>query len=258
MNSMISREQYVKEVNLDYTKSCNKDDYTINLPFIKNFDRLSFHPKVTFIIGENGSGKSTLLEAIAVKLGFNPEGGSSNFNFSTRKSHSRLHNFISIKRGNIKPKDEYFLRAESFYNVATAIEELDREAEECGGYGKPIISFFGGKSLHEQSHGESFFTLLNKRFVGNGLYLLDEPEAALSPSRQMSMITRMHDLCSLNSQFVIATHSPILLAYPNSIIYQVSDVGIKSVNYENTEHYQITKSFLNKHEQMMSILIDDQ
>jgi predicted ATPase len=196
-----------------------------------------------------------LLEAIAVHLGFNAEGGSRNFNFSTRSSHSQLHSFLNIKKGLKHPKDNYFFRAESFYNVATAIEQLDEEAEKYGGYGKPIRSFFGERSLHEQSHGESFFTLLTKRFVGNGLYLFDEPEAALSPTRQLSMLTRLHDLCEQNSQFIIATHSPILLSYPNADIYQITDEGISRVDYEDTEHYQTTKNFLNNHEKMLGILL---
>lgn len=248
-------KQYLENVSFDVSEASNA--YPFNVPSIKNLKHLILHPKVTFFVGENGSGKSTLLEAIAINLGFNAEGGSRNFNFSTKESHSDLHNFLKIKKGLKRPRDNYFFRAESFYNVATAIEQLDEEAEKYGGYGKPIASFFGGKSLHEQSHGESFFTLLTKRFVGNGLYLFDEPEAALSPTRQLSMLTRLHDLCNMDSQFVIATHSPILLSYPNAIIYQITEEGIQKVEYEETEHYQTTKNFLNNHKKMLDILLDE-
>lgn len=247
------KTQFLERVSLNPEQYLNT--YPFNVVSIKNLTHLDFHPKVTFLVGENGSGKSTLLEAIAIHLGFNAEGGSRNFNFSTKSSHSTLHEFLEIKKGWKQPKDNYFFRAESFYNVATAIEELDAEAEKHGGYGKPITSFFGGKSLHEQSHGESFFTLLTKRFVGNGLYLFDEPEAALSPTRQLSMLTRLHDLCLQNSQFVIATHSPILLSYPDALIYQITESGIIKVSYEETEHYQTTKNFLNNHEKMLRILL---
>lgn len=247
------KTQFLERVSLNPEQDLNT--YPFNVVSIKNLTHLDFHPKVTFLVGENGSGKSTLLEAIAIHLGFNAEGGSRNFNFSTKTSHSTLHEFLEIKKGWKQPKDNYFFRAESFYNVATAIEELDAEAEKHGGYGKPITSFFGGKSLHEQSHGESFFTLLTKRFVGNGLYLFDEPEAALSPTRQLSMLTRLHDLCLQNSQFVIATHSPILLSYPDALIYQITESGIIKVSYEETEHYQTTRNFLNNHEKMLRILL---
>lgn len=249
------KTQFLERVSLNPEQKLNS--YPFNVISIKNLTHLDFHPKVTFLVGENGSGKSTLLEAIAIHLGFNAEGGSRNFNFSTKSSHSTLHDFLEIKKGWKQPKDNYFFRAESFYNVATVIEELDAEAEKHGGYGKPISSFFGGKSLHEQSHGESFFTLLTKRFVGNGLYLFDEPEAALSPTRQLSMLTRLHDLCLQKSQFIIATHSPILLSYPDALIYQITEDGIDKVSYEDTEHFQVTRNFLNNHERMLKILLGE-
>lgn len=246
--------QFIEKISLKDQSKTNS--YPFNVPSLRNLEALELHPKVTFLVGENGSGKSTLLEAIAVSLGFNPEGGSKNFNFSTRQSHSSLHEYLEIKKGWKVPKDNYFFRAESFYNVATAIEDLDAEAEKHGGYGKPINSFFGGKSLHEMSHGESFFTLLMKRFIGNGLYLFDEPEAALSPARQLSMLSRLHELCLKNSQFIIATHSPILLAYPEADIYQVAEDGIRKVTYEETEHYQVTRNFLNNYKKMSEILFE--
>lgn len=174
-------------------------------------ESIELHPKVTFLVGENGSGKSTLLEAMAVALGMNAEGGSGNFDFATRESHSELHEFLRIAKG-LKPRDRYFLRAESLFNLGTEIERLDAEPSS----GPPIIHSSGHRSLHEQSRGESFMALLTKRLGGNGLYLLDEPEAALSPTRQIECLQRLHELVLKNSQFIIATHSPILVAYPDA------------------------------------------
>jgi len=203
-------------------------------------------------VAENGSGKSTLLEALAISQGYNPEGGTKNFNFSTRNSHSNLNEFIQVVKSIKKPKTGFFLRAESFYNVATEIEKLN---EEPGG--PPIINSYGGKSLHEQSHGESFFSLMQHRFGEEGLYVLDEPEAALSPSRQMAMIRLLHQLVSKGCQFIIATHSPILLSYPNSTIYEIRDNGLQKVNYEDTETYSVTKLFIKKYKSMLNLLMEE-
>ena len=247
---MIS-EQYIIEVILKKEKIEDYTQFPFSLNAFHNFDRLRLHPKVTFFIGENGSGKSTLLEAIAVANGFNPEGGTKNFGFSTRDSHSKLDSYIRCSRGVKKPKDGYFLRAESFYNVATEIEALDSEFS----FGPPIINSYGGRSLHEQSHGESFLALLMNRFSGNSLYILDEPEAALSPSRQLSMISRMHELVGLNCQFLVATHSPILMAYPEADILVLGEKGLEKTEYEETEHYQVMKSFLTNREGMLNELL---
>jgi len=247
---MIS-EQYIIDVILKRDKIEDYSEYPFSLNAFRNFDRLRLHPKVTFFVGENGSGKSTLLEAIAVASGFNPEGGTKNFGFSTRESHSILDKYIRCSRGVKKPKDGYFLRAESFFNVATEIEALDKEFS----FGPPIIDSYGGKSLHEQSHGESFLALLMNRFSGNSLFILDEPEAALSPSRQMSMISRMHELVALNCQFLIATHSPILMAYPEADILVLGENGLEKAVYEDTEHYQVMKSFINNREGMLRELL---
>lgn len=227
------------------------DRYPFNLPVLKTLDSLSFHPKVTYLSGENGMGKSTLVEAIAMAYGFNPEGGSRNFNFATRASHSSLHEYIRLARGR-KHKDGYFLRSESFFNVATNIEELDR-----AGGGPKLINSYGGVSLHEQSHGESFWALFMNRFGGNGLYILDEPEAALSPQRQMAMLSRMHQLINEDSQFIIATHSPIVMAYPDATIYEITDEGIKSVNYTETENYRTSHYFINNHQKILDILLGE-
>lgn len=210
--------------------------YPFAIPAVRSLkSELKLDASVTFFVGDNGSGKSTLVEAIAVAAGFNAEGGSRNFNFHTRRSESDLHTFIQLVRGVRRPRDGYFLRAESFFNVATEVERL----------GPQVLDSHGGKSLHEQSHGESFLQLATNRFGDNGLYILDEPEAALSPQRQLSLLAIIHRLVSDGTQFVIATHSPILMAYPDAVIYQLGPKGIRRVDYEATEHFQITRDFLN-------------
>ena len=240
---------YIKEF---YMKSeITGETYIRDLPVVRalrQIGRFTLRKPVTFFVGENGSGKSTLLEALAVSSGLNAEGGSRNFNFSTKSTESDLHNYISIAKS-AHEKDRYFLRAESFYNVASNIEDLDE--------GQPsLIMSYGGKSLHEQSHGESFMSLLTNRFGGNGLYILDEPEAALSPTRQMSLLVEIHRLVNTNSQLIISTHSPILTAYPNAEIYEIRDDTISLTEYKAAEHYQITKQFLNNSEQMLKILLE--
>ncbi|WP_350027980.1 AAA family ATPase [Pedobacter sp. B4-66] len=209
---------------------------------------------MTYLIGENGMGKSTLLEAIAVNLGFNAEGGSRNFNFDTQATHSNLHNYLKISKGVQRMRDGFFLRSESLYNLASEIDSRDSEP----GLGGRIINSYGGKSLHEQSHGESFWALFMNRFGGSGLYILDEPESALSITRQMAMLAQMDKLVNKRSQFIITTHSPIILAYPDAIIYQMTPEGINKVKYKETDTYQLYKGFLDNPEQMTSILLDDQ
>ena len=236
---MIS-SQFIQRVSLRRDTVDSFDHYPFHLPAVRSLDQLDMHPRVTFFIGENGSGKSTLLEAIAVALGFNAEGGSRNFSFSTRRSHSVLHEHLRIARGFRRPRTGFFLRAESFFNVATEIEQLDAEP----GPGAPILPSYGGRSLHEQSHGESFLALLTERFTGQGLYILDEPEAALSPQRQLAVLARIHELVRDGSQFLIATHSPLLMAYPDACIYQCGANGVVPVAYDDTEHVRVTRDFL--------------
>ncbi len=228
------------------------DDYPYSLPVIQNIDTLEFHPQVTFIVGENGSGKSTLLEAIATAWGFNPEGGTQNFNFTTRSSHSDLWQKVRLSKGFKRPKDGFFLRAESFYNVASNIDAMDEEP----GPGAPVKNSYGGQSLHHQSHGESFFSLMLHRFGGKGLYILDEPEAALSPDRQLAMLSRMHQLAGDESQFIIATHSPIIMAYPNARILQITESGIDPVHYEDTAHFRTTKLFINGYQRLLESILN--
>jgi predicted ATPase len=188
---------------------------------------------VTFLIGENGTGKSTLLEAVAIAAGFNAEGGSRNFRFATRDTHSSLSDYIRLVRGIHRPKDGFFLRAETFYNAATYLETEVPDA----------LLAYGDRSLHQRSHGEAFMALLTERFRGKGLYILDEPEAALSPTRQMALLSLLHALVKKDSQFLIATHSPIIMAYPGSRIYVLSADGIRETPYDQTEHYVVARDF---------------
>jgi len=247
---MIS-SQYVSRVTLLRDRVGSFERYPFSLPALRSFDQLELHPRVTFFVGENGSGKSNLLEAIAVSLGFNAEGGSKNFRFGTRRSHSEPNEYIRIAKGFKRPRDGFFLRAGSFFNVATEIESLDAEP----GAGPSLIGSYGGRSLHEQSHGESFLALMTERFGGQGMYILDEPEAALSPQRQLAVLSRIHDLVLDESQFIIATHSPILMAYPDACIYQCDKEGISKVAYEDTEHFQVTRDFLANPDRMLKVLL---
>jgi predicted ATPase len=243
--------QYIKSVDLKRDEVSSFEKFPFHLPAVRDFRKLNFHPNVTYMIGENGMGKSTLLEGIAVALGFNPEGGTRNFNFSSYDSHSDLDRYLRIAKGVWKPKDNFFFRAESFYNVATNIEELDGGP----GIGGKIIDSFGGTSLHEQSHGEAFFAAFIHRFRGNGIYILDEPESALSPLRQMSMLARMDELIHQGSQFIISTHSPILMAYPNAKIMELTDEGIQETGLEETSHYKVMKQFFEDRKRMLHHLL---
>jgi predicted ATPase len=236
---MIAQEPFLTDVALLRDRVPSFEKYPFSIPAIRELGQLDLHPKVTFFAGENGSGKSTLLEAIALVEGLNAEGGSRNFSFSTRESHSVLCQFLRLGRGmrSRRKADAFFFRSESFYNVAT-------EAERLG-------LTYGNRSLHEQSHGESFLSLILNRFLGNGLYILDEPEAALSPSRQLSLLRAMHELIENGSQFLIATQSPIVLGYPHATIYWLSDAGIAPVPYTETEHFRVTRSFLTQRDTML-------
>ncbi|MDQ2730447.1 MAG: AAA family ATPase [Armatimonadota bacterium] len=206
--------------------------YPFSIPAVRNLQTLTLNPGATFLCGENGSGKSTLIEAIAVAAGMNAEGGSRNFRFSTRPSHSNLADFLRVTRSYRRTRTEFFLRAESFFNVATEVDELG------------VRGSYGGVSLHEQSHGESFLALVTHRFGPDGLFILDEPEAALSPRGCLSLLRRMHELVHQGSQFIISTHSPILLAFPGAQIYQCTPDGLQPVSYRETQSYTLTQAFL--------------
>jgi predicted ATPase len=219
------------------------DAYPFSIPAVRELGNIEFHPNVTFFVGENGSGKSTVMEGLAVALGFGAEGGTKGVQFRTAESTSKLHESLRLARGVPKPRDAYFLRAESFFNVATYMDET--------GY----LAGYGGRSLHQQSHGESFMAVLLNKLRGDGIYLLDEPEAALSPSRQLAALSAIHQLVEDSSQFVIATHSPILLAYPHAKIILFDKSGVSEVAFEDTEHFSVTRDFLNNYPKRLEQLL---
>ena len=223
------------------------DEYPFSIPAIRHLDELRLDSAVTLFAGENGSGKSTLVEAIAVAAGFNPEGGSRNMTVSTRPSHSALHRHLRLVRGTRRPRTGYFLRAESFFNVATHVEEI----------GGPAVASHGGRSLHAQSHGESFIALVTHRFGPNGLYVLDEPEAALSLRGNLALMRRMYDLVAQGSQFIISTHSPILLGYPDAKIVVLSEDGLVETPYEQTQVVELTRAFLDDRREFLHHLFED-
>ena len=237
--------QYICEIRFD--NKLDKRSYLNDLPIIRHLSRSSIklESPVTFFVGENGTGKSTLLEGIAVAYGFNAEGGTKNFNFSTKNTHSELCEHLIFSKRNY-PEDGFFLRAESMYNVATHIDEVD------------AVRSYGGVSLHEQSHGESFLAVVHNRFKGHGLYILDEPEAALSPMRILALMQEMDWLVKNDSQFIISTHSPLLMAFPGAEIFELTEDGINEVDYRETEHFRTTKEFINNPERTLHYLLDSE
>ncbi len=244
---------YIREVLLQSDDFA--EDYLSTLPIVQHLraqQRLVFSKSVTFLVGENGTGKSTLLEAIALAYGFNPEGGTLNFSFRTRDTHAGLHRHLRLIKGGQRAQDGFFLRAESFYNVATYVEQV-YEQELARGLDTP----YGARSLHKQSHGESFLALIANRFSPNGLYLLDEPEAALSPMRQLQLMAHIDTLRKQGAQFVIATHAPMLMALPDAEVLALSEDGIAAVGYQDTEHVQLTRTFLDCPERIFRHLLQD-
>jgi predicted ATPase len=240
---MLKPKPYVRSVEL--IAGFDENEYPFVIPAVGRLDNMQFHEDVTFFVGENGSGKSTVLEGLALVMGFGAQGGTKNVRIDDAGGSSGLHEHLKLKNSYQKPKDSYFLRAESFYNVASYMDEV--------GY----LDGYGGKSLHRQSHGESFIATLINKFKGNGLYLLDEPEAALSPARQLAALVRIHDLVQQQSQFIIATHSPILLAYPSAKIILFDKEGWHEVKYEETEHYSVTRDFLDNYKKRCEQLFSD-
>jgi predicted ATPase len=215
-------------------------------------DGLQLHSKVTYIVGENGTGKSTLLEGLADRWGFSHESGNRSKTYGSRDFDTELGRTLKLARTSARPKDGFFLRAESLFNFATRMDQLEKEPFCGSGY-----AMYGGKSLHKRSHGESFLTIFLERLKGNGFYIFDEPEAALSPTRQMAFLVRLHDLVKSGSQFVIATHSPIVLAYPDATIFELSESGIEEINYEKSQAYSVTRRFLGDPAGIVEKLLED-
>ena len=239
-------EPLVRSIRLRRDEIPDAAAWPWSLPAVRRLDDLRLDPAVTFLVGENGSGKSTLVEGIALAAGLNPEGGTMNFHFATREdSVSPLGDLLTLVRGTRRPKTGFFLRAESMFNVATEIERI----------GDTILDFYGGVSLHEVSHGEGFLAIATNRFGPEGLYMLDEPEAALSPRSLLALITRMGQLVAEGSQFVIATHSPLLLAFPGARIYELSEDGITEAAFEDTDVVQLSRSFLEAPERFLRHLL---
>jgi predicted ATPase len=239
---------FITEATLRRDRRADLSGYPYSIPAVRHLSRLDFTSSVTFFVGENGSGKSTLLEGIAGAFGLNPEGGTKHVRFATRPSHSTLFRELKLTRTRPAPTDSYFLRAETFYNLASVIERPeDRRAYD--------LEAFGGQSLHERSHGEAFLALVLHRLRGNGFYCFDEPEAALSPMRQLALLAAIRQLVLKGSQFIIATHSPLLLAYPEATIYLFGDGEPQRLAYRDTEHYQVTRAFLENPERMLRELM---
>lgn len=237
-------DQFIQGITIDWNK-IEEHSYLRDIEAIKGLERLEFTRPVTFFVGENGSGKSTLLEAIAVAYGFNPEGGTKNYVFSTYDSHSELCNAMRISKGYRKANWGYFLRAESFYNVATQEEEYADIAHPSQKY-------------HEKSHGESFLALAQSQLRANGVYIFDEPEAALSPQRQLTLLMEIYECAKKGSQFFIVTHSPILLGIPDAEILTFDDGFIHACEYEETDSYQVTEMFINNRKQILGRLLEEE
>nr|WP_270855133.1 AAA family ATPase [Longibaculum muris] len=239
---IVLNELFIQKIKIDWER-ISKQSYLRYIDSLCQLDELKLEKNVTFFVGENGSGKSTLLEAIAIASGFNAEGGTRNYYFSTYETHSELCQAMTIVKGWRKISWGYFLRAESFYNVAT------KEMEYAD-------SRHPSKKYHEKSHGESFLALVQNNFKPNGLYLLDEPEAALSPQRQLTLLVEMNKLSKLGAQFIVVTHSPILLGLPDAQIYSF-DHYVHEIEYEETDSYQITEMFINNRNQLLEKLFDE-
>ena len=237
---------FIREVSL--RQPPEEHSYLRTIPVIRCMmegQTLRLSAPVTCLVGENGIGKSTLIEGIAVAFGFNAEGGTRNFAFSNAATHSELYSLLAMSK-EAYPEDGFFLRAESFYNAISYIDRVE------------AVDSYGGTSLHNMSHGEGFLTLVQNRFSGNGLYILDEPEAALSPSRLLTLLVEIHRLVEDGSQFIIATHSPMLMAYPGACVLELSEEGARQVDYRDTEHYQITRRFLENPDRMLQLLLADE
>ncbi len=235
--------QFIQNVSINWDK-IEQNSYLREIEAIRGVRQFNFTNSVTFFVGENGSGKSTVLEAIAIASGFNPEGGTKNYNFSTYDSHSELCDAVRVSKGYRKPGWGYFLRAESFYNVATKEEDY-------------ADALHPSQHYHEKSHGESFLALAQRQLKPNGLYFLDEPEAALSPQRQLTLLIEIYACARQGAQFFIVTHSPILLGIPEAEIWTFDDGQVHPCQYEDTDSYQVTEMFINNRGYLLKQLLDD-
>ena len=234
-------DRFIQKIKIDWTK-IDEWSYLRDVSALRGVEEIEFTNNITFLVGENGTGKSSLLEGIAVACGMNHEGGTKNYVFSTYEEDTELSRAIQIVRGFRKPKTSYFFRAESFFNVATKSEEYE--------------STFGGKDLHRQSHGESFLSFFSA-FDRAGIYLMDEPEAALSPQRQLTLFIHIYKMAQEGAQFIIATHSPILLGIPQADIISFDGGEMKGCRYEDTESYQVMEMFINNREALIRNLLGD-
>jgi len=245
-----NREGFVLSVSQNPEYSPDWDSFPFTLPIARKLGVLKLHRAVTFLIGENGSGKSTFLEAIAVRMDFNETGGEANGNFGVRPVDGGLHDGISLLRSNFRrPGDCFFMRAETVFDFAT---QLDRDAVDD----LRLLRRYGNRSLHARSHGEAFLAIVQNRLKKESFFLLDEPEAALSPNRQLTVLKEIDWLVRAGCQFVIATHSPILMSYPDSLMYELGPDGFKPTTWQETEHFQLTKSFLDHPDAFLRHLIE--
>lgn len=235
----MNSELLINSLTIDWSKVSRKS-YLRDIPAISKLNYLEFSSPVTCFVGENGTGKSTLLEAMAISFGFNPEGGTENYLFSTHDSHSELHKAVRLSKGTKRPKHGFFLRSESYYNVATYDEYYNHEP-----------------TLHVKSHGEAFLTIAEQDFVPYGLYFLDEPESALSPQSQLAFLYEIYKNAEAGAQFFIATHSLILLGIPNAELLGFDDGEIHKCHYEDTSQYQVMELFINHREQVLKHILDD-
>lgn len=243
-------DKFIQSLHIDWSK-IDEDSYLRDIPALQQTDFLEFEKNITIFVGENGTGKSTLLEAIATAYGFNPEGGNLNYRFSTFDDVSELNRGIRLIKGYRRAASNYFFRAESFFNVASKAEDYrDVTPKEI------YYARYGGKSLHEQSHGESFLAYFQS-FEEAGLYLMDEPEAALSPQRQLSLFLQISKMAEAGSQFILASHSPILLGMPEADIISFDDGEMKRCSYEDTESYQVMEMFINHRDILVGRLLDE-